>query len=620
MFKRRSTTIFAIILAFLLANSVLFSKEDKNKWPVVGSEVLDAFDARVDALIMAGFEFQKPESNPSPSLDIPLVLLTTDTLGETVYDFSTNHVVEDQIALATGGAFDGTHQVYMYRYPLATSDRFPSYAYYSRLLGSYVGQYDPLQHPGGGWPRVVNGPNAEGMYTYHQNPGPAWTANLSIDDGEAFLTFSTNISVDPAGVWPGNDAIGNTIVVTSTNDPDDQPGRAYVSTDGGLNFQLIGWPPLTIPGTIEFGSAETMPSINPASPTQIGLINSEDDGVSEGGLVYNFSADLNPGTSWTNTIVYEFGDILPDNSFYDPGAGLSTHHFSGRYSSDGTFHVAFNGAGQQLNASGDTLYPIHPVVYWNSGQQQLIEVTGALARDPFLGDSINTYWPGRGLGFAYPAIAVGPSNQVLVAWQQAETESPTQLRYAYGTLGTTTVKLFATDIWANLSTDGGQTWSGAFKMAGEDGDMDLFPNIVLEEVGGELHAHLLYFYDTNPGESIGGETDPSIGAWIYQEVMVPPVGIKDGDVAIVDGFQLHQNYPNPFNPATTIRYNLQKAADITLEVYNVAGEKVATLVKDHKTAGEHTVTFDAANYSSGIYFYRLNSGNVQLTRKMVLMK
>jgi hypothetical protein len=89
---------------------------------------------------------------------------------------------------------------------------------------------------------------------------------------------------------------------------------------------------------------------------------------------------------------------------------------------------------------------------------------------------------------------------------------------------------------------------------------------------------------------------------------------------VVEGFSLSQNYPNPFNPTTTIEYSLEKTADITLEVYNVVGEKVTTLVKERKTAGEYRVSLDAANLSSGIYFYTLRAGDVNITKKMVLMK
>ncbi|MCB0313223.1 MAG: T9SS type A sorting domain-containing protein, partial [Calditrichaeota bacterium] len=90
--------------------------------------------------------------------------------------------------------------------------------------------------------------------------------------------------------------------------------------------------------------------------------------------------------------------------------------------------------------------------------------------------------------------------------------------------------------------------------------------------------------------------------------------------SVASGFELSQNYPNPFNPSTTIAYNLKQAADVTLEVFNVTGQKVATLANGRKPAGQYEVNFDAADIASGIYFYTLNANGQSLTRKMVLMK
>lgn len=85
-------------------------------------------------------------------------------------------------------------------------------------------------------------------------------------------------------------------------------------------------------------------------------------------------------------------------------------------------------------------------------------------------------------------------------------------------------------------------------------------------------------------------------------------------------FSLHPNYPNPFNPTTTIAFDLAERGFVTLNVFNVAGQLVATPVEGIIPAGSHRVMFDAATLASGVFFARLNARGESLTRKMILMR
>ncbi|MBO6523954.1 MAG: T9SS type A sorting domain-containing protein [Balneolaceae bacterium] len=85
-------------------------------------------------------------------------------------------------------------------------------------------------------------------------------------------------------------------------------------------------------------------------------------------------------------------------------------------------------------------------------------------------------------------------------------------------------------------------------------------------------------------------------------------------------FKLYQNYPNPFNPATNITFDIARSGQITLEVYDIVGRKVAELVNEVKPAGTHTITFDASSLSSGMYLVRLRAGQIIQTQKMTLLK
>lgn len=94
--------------------------------------------------------------------------------------------------------------------------------------------------------------------------------------------------------------------------------------------------------------------------------------------------------------------------------------------------------------------------------------------------------------------------------------------------------------------------------------------------------------------------------------------VEDSEIPMT--YNLAQNYPNPFNPSTKIKFSIPEAGIVTLKVFNLLGEEVATLLNAEKTAGNYEATFDASNLSSGIYFYKLEAQNFTSTKKMLLLK
>lgn len=102
--------------------------------------------------------------------------------------------------------------------------------------------------------------------------------------------------------------------------------------------------------------------------------------------------------------------------------------------------------------------------------------------------------------------------------------------------------------------------------------------------------------------------------------VVKTVNVDDPAMTIVDGYALSQNYPNPFNPSTKINYTLAERGYVTLKVYDMLGNEIATLVDGENIAGEHSVNFDASKFSSGVYVYQLNVNGVRISNKMTLMK
>ncbi|RMG69258.1 MAG: T9SS C-terminal target domain-containing protein, partial [Calditrichaeota bacterium] len=129
------------------------------------------------------------------------------------------------------------------------------------------------------------------------------------------------------------------------------------------------------------------------------------------------------------------------------------------------------------------------------------------------------------------------------------------------------------------------------------------------------------YFNTISTDPNGG--DLNIRARIKTSV---PTGIQDGAHPIATGFELAQNFPNPFNPSTSIQFALPERGHALLQVFNLLGETVATLVDEELSPGEHRIQWDARSMPSGVYFYRLSFTPAgggqprQQVRKMMLMK
>jgi len=149
-------------------------------------------------------------------------------------------------------------------------------------------------------------------------------------------------------------------------------------------------------------------------------------------------------------------------------------------------------------------------------------------------------------------------------------------------------------------------------------DFDTIPDFILE--GSLEHGYfgrsIAVLGDINGDGNINVAFSESNTVYIY----------TFGDIVGVDetmqahDFILNQNYPNPFNPVTHILFSLPEPAQVTLNIYDITGRLVKQLINQNTPAGYHTVSWDASGYSSGIYFARIQAGDVVKTQKMVLIK
>lgn len=130
---------------------------------------------------------------------------------------------------------------------------------------------------------------------------------------------------------------------------------------------------------------------------------------------------------------------------------------------------------------------------------------------------------------------------------------------------------------------------------------------------------LVRFTSTATGETYSTVTDSS-GHYVI-DIPIENVEVNDRNLSL---FSLHQNYPNPFNPATTIQFNLEKNADVSLKIYNVSGQLVSSLINEWLPEGTHTVQWNGTDdrgrgVSAGIYLYRVQSGKFSESRKMLMI-
>jgi N-acetylneuraminic acid mutarotase len=210
------------------------------------------------------------------------------------------------------------------------------------------------------------------------------------------------------------------------------------------------------------------------------------------------------------------------------------------------------------------------------------------------------------------------------------------------------VKIMNTVFWGNSSPNGTQISVGNGSITDSvevrysdvqggwtgGGNIDADPLLVadsLSDASPSIGAGILQ-YDFgggvvlhSPATDINGRIrpypagySPDMGAW---ESKFGPVGIEaQPSAGIVKSFALEQNYPNPFNPTTAIEFSIPKSAFVSLKIYNILGEEVATLVSEKLVTGRYKYNWDASALASGVYFYRIQAGNYVEAKKMILLR
>jgi hypothetical protein len=140
-------------------------------------------------------------------------------------------------------------------------------------------------------------------------------------------------------------------------------------------------------------------------------------------------------------------------------------------------------------------------------------------------------------------------------------------------------------------------------------------SIELSDYASEKPNHrLMFIYHTT---NDNGQIDRYVERPDFQRTIVALSGVG---TTLPESYGLSQNYPNPFNPSTTISFALPEANHVRLDIYNVLGQKVETLVDQNMPAGTHEVEWYTSTAASGVYFYRLEAGTFSETKKMMFLK
>jgi photosystem II stability/assembly factor-like uncharacterized protein len=242
------------------------------------------------------------------------------------------------------------------------------------------------------------------------------------------------------------------------------------------------------------------------------------------------------------------------------------------------------------------------VFYTNNGGTNWIDITGPLpdrfpadiAVDPNNDDVVYITYYGFGTGHVFKSTNSGAN------WSDITGTIPDIPTISVIVDPNTSNHIYVgNDLGVNVSTDGGSTWQDF---------SDGLPSAVIA-------------MDLNITVSNNVLRVATHGNGVYERKLLSTVisNTPDDEIIITD-FRLEQNYPNPFNPGTSIQYRISNKQFVSLKIYDMLGNEVATLVSQTKPPGIYEVDFDGSNLSAGAYFYRLQAGSFVETKKMILLK
>ncbi len=451
---------------------------------------------------------------------------------------------------------------------------------------SVTGEY-PISPPGSDltWPRVVvDGKNnihiVVTYFTFDPFPGlGGGTYPVYARSTDGGLTWSFRFLFQKPGAAPG--------------DPPDTTGGLWVGGGDSDSYAIDAWGDKV--GVIAW------------------TIYTLGDGSAFRGQDILFAESTDNGATWTWQNISNTGTAVPPAT----GSYAPTGHLDLIYDTNGVPHVIWgnflalpDSAGLNANMFLDTLAPLS---HWSptTGASTVVSRADIVDADINAFPGSETWARGNGSGLFWPSIGVGNNNTLYLIFS-----APTA-----NDVDADTVDYL--DIYATGSADGGRTWgSPAVNITNSPGTEDKYGSLA-KLVDDSLR--IVYGSDEVNGGIVQPGNQTTNSATVYlgfaaNQVPTTTSAVADRPTGVPEAFALEQNYPNPFNPSTSIAFSLPASVGVKLEVYNMIGQKVATLVNGKLAAGNHTINWEARDVPSGIYFYKLEAANFSQTRKMLLMK
>ncbi|TVL98169.1 MAG: hypothetical protein CV087_21650 [Candidatus Brocadia sp. WS118] len=539
----------------------------------------------------------------------PVENLTAVEIGRTWYDYATNAEMGRMLAHAYRSGSDGIHAVFMKRAGSASATRYVTYDYYDVGLGFFFGNVSVVENRETGWGRVINGKNDEALIGIHAGI-EFWTD--AAEAGYAFSTLLTSFATE--SVFPGIARHGNTMVFIGQLANANWNGGSVLKYSNNYGVTWMDGTNIALAGVTDYGNGERWPDFNPNNPAELAYMIAPASGT---GLPPNGSTWLcrttNWGTSWNLTLIWD-DDAVAQTPFGN--TQYIIENFSqqnGFYTSDGVYHVVFGAVQGIRDTTTSTSIDYWPILHWDSNTRHFSEVTTpeySAPNDPAVQAAMANNRPGNGLGNAYPILAEGPNSELVCIWQQWEKNALGGIVLLDATTGngTGTWPVFATNIWAAVSMDGGQTWEHHQKIVGVANHSDVYPNIT-EDVfrdGDNLILDIAYMYDTNPGVSFTNfinYTDASETIWYYERVAiyVPPPPTPP-------------LLSYPLNNASGIPAELTlrwESASLNIDYYRyqVALDEMFSEIDHDNTVVDTVATLTDLEYNTS-YYWRVKSYNV----------